>query len=240
MRILRDHPYLCWSIMLFVIFLVTYLTAKQFRPLMVFSGIASAVYSLTAVFFVPEYWEPVLVLKSLVGLEDLLFSFANGGIVCFLSLWPVRKRISIKFTFSGLLNRYLGWTFIGAIICYVFRKTGATIMGCCMMAMIIIGVTMLFKNKRFWLLSLTGAIGYTALYIGVMTVLGQWFPSFHTQWNFENLWGYRFLSFPLEEFVWAFGFGAVFPLIMAFAFGITLNDSGNSGNNSQYRILPVR
>lgn len=236
---LSDYPYLCWSMVLSLIFIVIFIRAKRFRLLMVLSGFASALYSLTAVFFVPEYWQPVLLIKTLVGLEDVLFSFANGGIVAFMSFWIVRNRMQVCYSLDRLLTKFFFCTLFGVIICSLFRKAGAPFMTCCLYAMLVVGLALLVKNWRHWPLSLMGALGFTSLYTVIAGMLSIGFPLFHTQWTMKNLWGYRFLSFPVEEYLWAFGFGAVFPLIMAFALGITLVVK-NDGQNKVFAAITDR
>jgi hypothetical protein len=179
-------------------------------------------YSLSAVFFVPEYWQPVLILKFPVGLEDMLFSFANGGIVTFISLSVVRGRMSLNFSAGDLLIKYLLCSNLGALLCWFTYRAGIPVMTSCLIAMPVVGLALLAKNWRHWPLSMVGALGFTLLYMGVTALVGIGFPDFHQQWTMENLLGVRFLGFPVEEYFWAFGFGAVFPLIMAYAMGVTV------------------
>jgi len=219
---LKQYPYLCWSALLLMVFLAIFFVVKEARRIMIISGIASAIYSFAAIVFVPEYWQPVLLIQSTVGLEDLVFSFANGGIVCFLAIWPFRRKMTASYTLGSLVGRFLIWTFIGAILCYTIRRTGASVMTCFLFTMMIIGIMLLLQQKWYWPLSLAGAIGFSVLYVGVMAFLGFCFPDFHQQWTLPNLYGQRFLTFPLEEFLWALGFGAVFPMIMASVFQIRI------------------
>ncbi|MBN2400627.1 hypothetical protein EH223_09550 [candidate division KSB1 bacterium] len=221
MKALSEYPYLCGSLVLLLVFTVTFIRVKRFRRVMVLGGLASALYSLAAVFFVPEYWQPVLVIKIPVGLEDMLFSFANGGIVLFISLWSVRDTIQVRYSLGMLTGKFLFCTLLSAVLCYVLRMAGMPVMTCCLFAMLVLGMVLLAKNRCYWPFAIRGALGFTMLYVLVTGMLSLKFPLFHNQWTMKNLWGYRFLSFPVEEYLWAFGFGAVFPLIMAFSLGIT-------------------
>ena len=83
------------------------------------------------------------------------------------------------------------------------------------LSMIAVGSALLYSKKQYWFLSLAGACGFILFYIILIAGIGICYPSMHTQWTLENLWDVNFLGFPLEEYIWAFGFGAVFPLIMA-------------------------
>jgi hypothetical protein len=222
MHWLSEYPYLCCSLLLFAIFMLFFSLGKPFRKVMLLGGLASAMYSLSAVFFVPEYWQPVLVLKFPVGLEDMLFSFANGGIVMFISLSVVRGRMSLNFTAGNLLIKYLLCSNLGALLCWFTYRAGIPVMTSCLVAMPVVGLTLLVKNRRHWPLSVMGALGFTLLYMVVTALLSLRFPDFHRQWTMENLLGVLFLGFPVEEYFWAFGFGAVFPLIVAYSLGITV------------------
>ncbi len=221
MHWLSDYPYLCWCLLLTAIFVLFFFLAKRFRKVMLWGGSASAMFSLSAVFFVPDYWNPVLVIQAPIGLEDMLFSFANGGIVAFISFSAFRDRIRFNYSLSGLLIKYLFCTNLGALLCYFFYRAGVPVMTCCLLAMPVVGVVLLVINRRHWPLSLIGALGFTLLYMAVTGLLSLRFPTFYRQWTMENLLGLRFLGFPVEEYFWAFGFGAVFPLILASAMGIT-------------------
>lgn len=225
MNILSDYPYLHMSILLFYAFMLLFRINRNLRPLLVLGGIASTFYSFTSPIFVPAYWEPVRLGNLFVGLEDLVFSFANGGIVCFFALWPLRKRIQIRCTVRNTFLRYLFWTSFGAFFSYLIKMAGGSVMFCFLFAMLITGSVLIVKNRGYWRLSLSGGPSFTILYFGIIFISGMLFPSFHTQWTHENLWGIHFSGFPIEEFIWAFGFGSVFPLIMASGFGLTFENS---------------
>ena len=48
------------------------------------------------------------------------------------------------------------------------------------------------------------------------------FPEFLQQWTAKNLWGPDVWGIPLDEIAWAAGFGAVWPLIIAYLFNARL------------------
>ena len=242
MRDLLDaYPYLFMSIMLFIVFLFLFRISRSLRPLLFLGGAASALYSFTSPIFVPAYWEPVRLGHYFVGLEDMVFSFANGGIACFFAIWPFRNRIKIHYSPGSVFLKYLFWTAFGAFFSYLMKFTGSSVMFCFLFAMLITGAALIFKRSGYWQLSFSGGPPFTILYMGIIFITGLLFPSFHTQWTHENLWGIRLLGFPIEEFIWAFGFGAVFPLIMASGFGLTFeNSEGFFKKISLIKIRPVK
>lgn len=220
MVFVRYYPYFCLSIALMALFSVIFMANRKFRPLLVLSGAGSAFFSLSSIIFVPEYWQPVRILNLSIGVEDLLFSFANGGIVWFFSILPIRNRMSVHFKPAGVVSTFLILSSLGAILwSFLFWILGS-VMPSLLLSMAVTGGVLIYKNNRYWSLSLSGACGFTLLYMTLLAGAGTCSPMFHNQWTYENLWGVLFLGFPVEEYFWAFGFGAVFPLIMASSFGL--------------------
>ncbi|MEX1311433.1 MAG: lycopene cyclase domain-containing protein [Candidatus Sulfomarinibacteraceae bacterium] len=213
--ILADYPYLVLSLVLFAIFMVVFARTRRHRSLLIFSGLGSAAFSFSSFVFVPEYWDPVRVWSLVVGPEDLVFSFANGGIVWYLATWRRRVLPADDRSVAAFVARFLGWSLLGVASSIPPHLAGFAPMTCCFFSMAVVGTALLISRPDLRMLAATGALGFSTLYtaIGVMTMIT--FPSFTTQWTHENLCGLAVLGLPLEETAWAFGFGAIFPLIVA-------------------------
>jgi len=50
------------------------------------------------------------------------------------------------------------------------------------------------------------------------------FPEFPGQWSLEELYGIHLIGIPVEELMWAFAAGAVWPLIVAYSLNVQLNN----------------
>jgi hypothetical protein len=220
--ILTSYPYLVFSLSLFAIFLLLFTQARHQRPLLVFSGLGSAAFSFSSYVFVPEYWDPVRVWSLVVGPEDLVFSFANGGIVWSIASW--RRLVLPGFERSGAIfaKRFFGWTLLGLASSAPPHFAGFSSMTCCFCAMAVVGCVALISRPDLLKFAIAGAVGFSCLYtvLGVAIMIAL--PDFSTQWTHENLSGVDLLSLPIEETLWAFGFGAVFPLIVASSANVRL------------------
>ena len=122
---------------------------SQRRPM----GWAALIATFTApynYFFVPEYWDPVIMGPLKFGPADVIFLVAHGG---------------------------LGWLGIPA----VYGRAG-------------------LRVPAFGMKSAN--------------------PGFVRAWNPAALSGFQFLGAPAEEIAWGVAFGAVWPLFVAYVFGV--------------------
>lgn len=222
MTLLSAYPYLALSLALLIIFVAGLIVFQGQRRLMLLSGLLSSPYALASISFVPEYWNPVRVANFLTGPEDIIFSFANGGIVWLLSIWLVQRRITLSLQTGRLLRRYIACTSSGVAFILVCRFSGLGVMTSVMVSVVVLGVLLLWRRGELWPLPVAGAIGFTLLYLVLAGAVSVIWPDFLLQWNADNLWGPSLLRLPLEEVVWAFGYGAVWPLLMAYVFDARL------------------
>ncbi len=69
-----------------------------------------------------------------------------------------------------------------------------------------------------WRLSLTGAVCFVALYTAATVAVFTAFPHLGLHYTPTALLGIAVLRVPVEELVWALGYGAVYPLVLAYSF----------------------
>lgn len=216
-----SNAYLFMSLVVLVIFIIAYLLSpgNQRRPMML-SGLLSAPWSLTSILFVPDYWHPERVLTFLTGIEDIVFSFANGGIIWLLSIWVVRDAFLLNLRIETILKRYIICSIFGVVIGSVFKRGGLGVMTSAIIGTIALGCILLVVHRRIWPITLIGMITFTAMYTVVFFITFAIWPEFIGQWNTGNLWGISVIGIPLEEIVWAAAFGGVWPTLMAYVFDI--------------------
>ena len=82
---------------------------------------------------------------------------------------------------------------------------------------------MRFRFKS-WRIALAGSLLFTLYYSIIMGISLKLFPHMILFWNNNNLWGLSVFNVPLEEIVWAFGYGAVWPLAMAYVFNLNISE----------------
>ena len=175
-------------------------------------GIPGAAYSLV---FVPTYWNPVRILRLPIGIEDVLFSFANGGLVWLLvSVWTSGIRLSIDS--ATVAKRWLAVTAAFTLLLVVVARSGVPVMHAGLVGAAVILGAMLWHRRAYWPLVVRGAIAFSVLYGAVLFASLQIWPDALSQWDTRVLSGIVFLGAPVEEMVWALAYGAVYPIVMAF------------------------
>lgn len=220
------YPYLVASLVLLYIFLGGLVVTSRHRRLALLSGLLSAPFAMTSVFFVPYYWSPVRLANFSAGPEDFIFSFACGGIAWLLAIWPYRRRITVSLSWERFLGRYLVWTGVGMSLSAVCWYSGFGPMEAVLTSFTTTGIVLLVRRFDLWLLSVTGGTRFVLFYSLSVTVAVLVWPDLGTYWNPKNLWGPRILAVPLEEIVWAAGFGTVWPLWMGHVFDARLISEG--------------
>lgn len=216
-------PYFGWSISLFLISLLLIFLFPRQRRFMILSGIFSLPFSLFSVAFIPEYWNPEKIGGLLIGIEDMLFSFSTGCIA-----WIIASLISkLNFNFnsrpSSVLKRYLIVSTSGIILGLLLWSSDMYIMTATIFVITIVGVVLLFYYKRLWFFLLSGAIGFTIFYMVLIYLIMSFWPRFVFQWSSGCLSGIVVFGIPLEEIIWAFVFGAVWPIFFIFIADLRLS-----------------
>ncbi len=235
MKFYSTFPYLTLIIAQFLVFVLCFLAANKHRWPMFLSALLSAPFGFFSVFFVPAYWQPLRIGEWVgTGIEDIIFSFANGGIVWFMVTWPLRKRLSVDIQVKRVLKRYLllfipGISFFLIILFMGFDPMTAVLLGMVVMSSIII-----LLRCQLWLLSVVGAVCFGVLYTIICHIIFTLDPDFLMQWNLNALSGYFFLGVPLEEIAWSIGFGATWPLFVAYPFNTRIEPPKTSYEKKQF------
>lgn len=196
------------------------------REKILISAILSMPAACTAVLFVPEYWKPIRITQYSVGIEDIIFSFATGGIVWIFVSFSVGRNFSYNMALSTLIKRYLALVALGVFFIYILnRSTKWGVMAEALVGIIIIGLILLMRFRfKSWRIALAGSLLFTLYYSIIMGISLKLFPHMILFWNNNNLWGLSVFNVPLEEIVWAFGYGAVWPLAMAYVFNLNISE----------------
>jgi hypothetical protein len=206
------------SLTLLVLFTLCYLAAGRQRRPMLISALLSAPFGFLSIFFVPTYWNPVRIFQWGAGIEDIIFSFTNGGIVWFMVTLPVRNRISMDIEIKRMLSRYLACSLLGISPGLIPFFLGCDPMHISLVGLTIMCLVLLLLRSDLLPLPLVGAVSFGLLYTVICVVSFALYPDFLHQWNFTALSGYALLGIPVEEIAWSIAFGAAWPLLAAFSF----------------------
>ena len=219
-----DYTYLVADILLLFIWLIFFLHRKDLRKEMLIVSLLSAPVGLTQYFFVQDYWHPVYIWgSSIVGLEDILYMFATGGIVGVLYEEFFGRHFA-KRHLKGHPIVTLLMTVLGVALMFVGMQVFHlnSIYVASALFLIFGSVTIIFRHDllyhAFWSGILLGLV--TTVFEILMIFL---FPTMiRSWWILENLSGVALLGVPIEEIIFASTFGFVAGPMYEFVFGLKL------------------
>lgn len=197
-----------------------YLALPSLRRLMLASGLLSAPFALCSYFFVPDYWQPHRLLVLIAGVEDVVFSFANGVIVFGLCAWTLPSAVSLPERVRPNWHRFLlislssvpvviGLTYLGIGIMAATILTGAVVWLICFCSC----------RGRNGFLSLVGGISFAIFYFFSIRLVFCFYPEMGSWWAEKGMAGLWVWGLPLGEVLWAVFFGATWPLFVGWTLG---------------------
>ena len=223
----ETYPYLAGCLFAILLFMVCILLAKEQRRPMLLSALLFTPFALTAIILVPSYWRPKLLWDLIVGVEDVIFCFVNGGIVWFVSAHFIKDRLMLPGKFRPLMKRYMKYSLFGSITFSALFLAGFGFLWSTLGSIYTLGFMLLYTRRRLWPLALCGTGTSLALYSLILKLMFYSWPHFIQQWNLPSLSGFIF-GLPVEELLWALGFGFTWPLFMAHVFDVQIRPSAST------------
>jgi len=221
------YTYMSFSLLLLAIWAACWWQSDSQRSNMLWSSILAAPFGFLSIFFVPYYWDPIRLIEFGTGLEDLIFSFAGGGIAWSCATYPFRHRLHLQFDRQRLIIVYLATCAAGILFGWLLNLAGTAPMAITFAGFAFAVTIYLLLRRSLLTLMLAGAGIYGTFYLLICLLAFNLQPEFINQWNLLALSGIVWLGIPIEELGWGIGFGAAWPLI--FGYGINLQLTAPSG-----------
>ena len=223
------YSYLVGVLIFWVAWIVCSILGKRYRAEIRWGSLIGAPMALTSLLFVPQYWSPPslfnLDLRLRVGIEDVLWAAAVGGIASVVGEMFLRERLAA----TRKLPRKRHYTpFVLAVVVFValeFWHPGKT-MDNTIISLALGAFVLAFLRSDLVPLMLTSALSFTALYFFLFLCLLFLYPQFvQRYYNLQNLLGNYILGVPIEELLFAATGGAVWSVAYEYVHG--------------YRVLPA-
>ncbi|MFH1325486.1 MAG: lycopene cyclase domain-containing protein [archaeon] len=202
-----QYTYLVISLLFFIFWSILFLKRKDTRKEML---IISLIFGVIGLFvepiYITDWWKPLTITGTAVGIEDFLFGFAFGGVASVCYEVSFKERIKIKrknkkqnFNLFILLG-IAGFLFFGSFYIFNFNTFYATLLAFIMPTLVI-----WLKRKDLIVNSLmSGAISLfiSVIVYAVMEYLTPgWIDEFLL---FQNIPKIIFLNMPLDDIIWFF------------------------------------
>ncbi len=215
MVISYQYTYLILGLTLFFVWLILYFLRKDIRKEMLIIsllfGIAGLVVEST---YIIDWWKPLTITNTAVGIEDFLFGFTVGGIASVLYEEVFKRKIRMRkkenlFTKKKDLNNLL----VGGLLAIIFfgsfyilhlNTLFSSILGFGIPTLI-----MWIRRKDLILDSIASGILLMLVSFVVYSFVNLLTPGWvYEFWHFNNVPNWVLFNVPIDDVIWYFFAGA--------------------------------
>lgn len=205
-----------WSLAFLIPWALLYWRAPVYRKRMLWASALTAPFGLTEPLFVPEYWTPPslfdLAARTGFDIESLIFSFGIGGVgvVLYNVLTRRREHPMPHDHRTHRRHRFHRWALASPFLVFVaLLPLQWNPIYPAIAAMMAGAVAAVLCRPDLIRATLAGAALFLAYYLVLLTGLELSAPGYIARvWNLPALSGVLLGPFPLEELLFAMGFGA--------------------------------
>lgn len=202
-----QYTYLVGVVIFSIIWLILYFHRKELRREMIVMSILVAILGLFSeyLWWTKDWWRPLTITGTRIGIEDLLLGFTNGGIAAVLYEEIFKKRI-YKFkprdhNLSLVLIIALSY-FIFLIMFYILGLTSFIATAA---VQIIIGSILIVLRKDLVYDAFLTGVCLVIVALPIYVLLEYLSPGFiESTWVWSNLSGITFMKIPIEDLIFYF------------------------------------
>jgi hypothetical protein len=225
MEILQTYPYFFANLptLILCVILPMLLGNRKARRTACYSGLCCMPCSLVALLHNDRYWQPVRLGHLPYGIEDLIFTYIVGVIV-WMGAWLLfREKILIgDVAVPKAISRLLPDGALSGTLTVVLYAAGMDPMTVVLVVGCALAIALLIRRRSLWRLSAAGSVVFPLFYIAVVNLQFRVWPDYVLYWIPSGPWVRLFLGIPVGEVLWSVMFGALWPALVATAFGIRL------------------
>ncbi|MAH03767.1 hypothetical protein CMI39_03205 [Candidatus Pacearchaeota archaeon] len=210
-----QYSYLILGILFLIIWFILFIWRKDIRKEMLFMSLLFGFAGLLAeIAYINDWWTPLTITNTSIGIEDFLFGFVVGGIASVIYEEIFKKKIRIRRRTKKKKNRkdirFVFFVLIFAILFfgshYIF-KTNTFIS-----SLIAFGSGIIYiyiRRKDLIIDSLVSGfllLGISLIVYSILELITPgWIQAF---WHFKNIPNLIIFNVPIDDFIWYFFAGA--------------------------------
>ncbi len=212
-----QYAFLIWSLALLVIWIIVYLLlrSRKIRREMLVVSLFTSLLGFSEPLFVPVYWSPPtlfdLARRTGFDIESLIFAFGIAGLVAvsYELLFGAHHVAMASHERHSARHRWHTVALASpAVILLAFLSAGVNPIYASFAAFIGAGVFTAFCRPDLIKKMLVSGVLFTLFYFIFFLTLVLAYPDYvHQVWNLPALSGILILGVPLEELMFAAGFG---------------------------------
>lgn len=212
------YAWFLWTLLFLAVWLIVYFSFKnkECRKEMLIVSLFTSITGLAEPIFVPIYWNPPslfdLAQKTGFDIESLIFSFCAGGLAVALYekfFKTSHKPLSLKERQNNR-HRFHFYAILSVPIVFLFMLAFANlnpIYGA-IISLIAGGVFVLYCRPDLWRKMFASSLIFLVFYLVFFLTLIFFFPGYVEKvWNLGAISGILILGVPLEELLFAVGYG---------------------------------
>ena len=224
-------PYFILALIWRIIWFILFILRKDLRAKMLIMSSAVILFSFFDYYSRPGYWHPTTFFSLPVGIEDILFGFAFGGVASVLypvkrikHQGPVKSTVDVRnmAALSPVLIISIGLFVLFGINIMVSLPVGL-LTGCLLIVAIRPDLTKRLLYSGTW---------FGLLYLFILLLWFSLFPQAHQWWNLRIYGNITVFNVPLGEVLFGFIFGAFWGTAYEFIFSYKLENSRLKAVNS--------
>ncbi|VVB79423.1 Uncharacterised protein [uncultured archaeon] len=209
------YSYLLLGILFFVFWIILFLWRKDTRkPMLLFSSLFGFAGPLADLLYTQDWWKPVTITNTAIGLESIFVGFMIGGIATVLYEDIFKKKIRLRKNYKSRKekdNLHLILLILTALILFFgsFYLLRLNSLVSTIIALIIPTLYIWYKRKDLIVDSLMSGVLLLVLSFLVYSTLNLITPGWVDEfWYFRNVPHLIFLGVPIDDVIWYFLAGA--------------------------------
>jgi hypothetical protein len=195
-----------------LIWIFIFSVRKDLRQEMLFMSTIIGVLSLMTTYYwwTVDWWRPLNITGTIIGIEDFIMGFTSGGIMA-----TIYEVVFKRGLYKRKLHHHIGGALtilflLSQTTMWLFYAVGLTSFWSSTLAMLLTASVMVFVRKDLIMSSLLSAtlmmLVSISLYVVILFISPEWID----QTYLSGLSGIRISGIPIEEFVFWFMSGLVF------------------------------
>lgn len=210
-----QYSYLIGDFILLAIWIILYLWRKDIRKEMLLLSIIFGIGGIFVQFiYIQDWWHPLTITNTIVGIEDFLFGFVTGGIAGVIYEEIFKRKVKIRKTDKKKENYIWIKLFLIISLLTILLFIGFYILKISSFYSSVLAFTISIfiiwiKRKDLIIDSIISGILLMIISFIVFNLMEIASPGWiHSTWYFENLSGIIILNSPLEDVIFFFLSGA--------------------------------
>lgn len=219
-----EYPYLFSNLLLLSVILlaVRAFPLRAHRRLIIRLGLVMTAFFPFAAVSEGLYWSPARVAGGAFGIEDALCAFNIGALGALPAVMLFRESLQLEAQPKPGYRRLGVLAALTLLAFSLLRVWGCSVMAATVLMQLAVWAGLLLLRRDLWRFWVLNSVAVGLLHFVVLKALFWVWPDFVSAWSGAAPWGMLVAGVPLGELVWAFSFGALWPVFGGYVFDLRL------------------